>query len=448
MGKLEKIADIGDDMMGEEPCCPVCTDGEANEHSGGCPEGQHLVDSMSVDIEEATHVCSEGEIHDGDKCVPISVAIDISLEDAQVILEADTGKTIIRITGIAFHEGLNKNGWGVTREGADTIVGSMLDMDLTLNHPRIEGGRFTRNIDGGVDEAIVGYVTEAEVTDIPDGGWVVRFAAEVHRTELFEALESGLWLREDFGVSIGGTGIPEKVVENIADDTTEIWFGGDFTLDHLAIVHKPAYSDARIHTVERVGSEEMKGKIAELATTFNNQSNNGELIREAKNMTDEVIDTQEEEEQTPDYELEIATLREEVQAREAEIDAFKAAEAEKAEAERQTLVDEASERGIEGHDDLTSEVIANLIASWQVSHVEASEMKPVESGYVASPVEIPAGSIPVVANWLNRQMVETPEPLYARCYNSWVQAWNGTLTANEKGDGFRALTYEEIQEMN
>ena len=75
-------------------------------------------------------------------------------------------------------------------------------------------------------------------------------------------------------------------------------------------------------------------------------------------------------------------------------------------------------------------------------------MKPVESGYVASPVEIPAGSIPVVANWLNRQMVETPEPLYARCYNSWVQAWNGTLTANEKGDGFRALTYEEIQEMN
>ena len=87
-------------------------------------------------------------------------------------------------------------------------------MELTLlNHPHTKGGRFTRNMTGGIDEAVVGIITEAKYEDEEDG-YKVRFTGEVYREELFSALESGLWLRAGYGVSIGGTGIPIATEED------------------------------------------------------------------------------------------------------------------------------------------------------------------------------------------------------------------------------------------
>ena len=397
-------------------------------------EKQRLIVSHSVFDDKV----KESATAKGIDMEPILVSIPITLESAEAILEADTGKAIIRITGIAFHEGVNKNGWGISHEGAQVISEQMLDLDLTLNHPSVEGGRFTRNMTGGIDEAVIGVVTEAEVIDLPSGEWTVRFSADVHRPELFDALESGLWLREEYGVSIGGTGIPDKIVEN-ADGSVETWFGEHFEIDHLAIVHLPAYPDANIHSVERVELE--------LSATFNNDSDNGLVIREAKTMTEEITEEIIEDEPQPDYEAEIASLREQIETQTGEIDSFRAAEEAKAESERMALVEQANEIGLKGHEELSSDVIANLIESWQASQPVA-EMKPVESGFTAEPVSIPEASVPMVANWLNKQMIETPEPLYARAYNSWAKAWNGTLTASEKHSGFRALTYEETKEMN
>ena len=52
-----------------------------------------------------------------------------------------------------------------------------------------------RNMTGGVDEAVVGIITDAKYEDEEDDKYKVRFTGEVYREELFSALESGLWLR-------------------------------------------------------------------------------------------------------------------------------------------------------------------------------------------------------------------------------------------------------------
>jgi len=435
---LEETNDTDlDNMAEDEVCCPNCGSGEepcceADKHPDDCKPGYHMKDG---------------------RCQPISVRLSIKLDGAWATAEADTGKPVIRITGTAFHEGINANGWGITKEAAIRLVGEMLDMDITLNHPEPDAGGFSRNMDGGVNEAVVGYITEASIFKDEEEEWEVGFSAEIHRIELFEALESGLWLRDGYGVSIGGTGVPDSIVSH-SDGTTEIWFGEDFTLDHLAIVHRPAYERAVIHSVERIESaisqyievDETPPEIEVLteitasdSKSLKYQSMNASNNREANTMTDETIV-----EDSRDWEAEFEAMQAEIILKNAEIDAFRASEAEKEEAARQTLVDEATEIGLKGHEDLSADVVASLIESWQQAQPEEApaEMKPVESGFVAEDVVIPEGAQVIVANYLNKQLIETPEPLYARCYNAWVQAWNGTLATDE--GGHRAQTYEEL----
>ena len=140
----------------------------------------------------------------------MSVTIDLEVDEMEAVVEAATGKSIIELRGVAFHEGFNKNGWSLTREAAEKVIPQMIGADVTLNHPKTkeQGAGFTRNMDGGVDEAVVGVVRYASIHDLPEGKWEVRYVAHVVRTELFNALESGLWNRDNYGVSIGGTGIP------------------------------------------------------------------------------------------------------------------------------------------------------------------------------------------------------------------------------------------------
>ena len=42
----------------------------------------------------------------------VAVTLDIDIEVETSII-ASTGETVVRITGIAFHEGVNKNSWGI-----------------------------------------------------------------------------------------------------------------------------------------------------------------------------------------------------------------------------------------------------------------------------------------------------------------------------------------------
>lgn len=402
-------------------------------------------------MEEGT--CPPGYEMRSGSCMRVAVTIDVAdLSVDSVVAEAADGRKVVRISGIAFHQGVNKNGWEITRAGADLAVSQMAGADLTLNHPKAENGRFRRNMDGGIDEAVVGVVTEAWVEDKGEGLWDVGFKADVYRHELFEALESGLWLREGYGVSIGGTGVPDEVVE-AEDGRVVMKFESDFEFDHLAIVHKPAYPGAKIQGVQSA----ILNKSAE---EFNSHPEPAQIsAKESDTMSDESVPIEASEVEAPveespvDYEAELASLRASLAEREAEVEAFKAAEAEKAEAERASLVARATELGMAGHEDLPSETLSSLVASWEAAHpvaeevVEEKVMSPVKASEAPEREEVVETDGPVVANYLNRRLVKTPEAIYAKAFNAWVGAWNRTLSASEK-DRMGAPTFEEARSKN
>tara|TARA_Y100000004_G_C8956848_1_gene431290 strand:+ start:1990 stop:4362 length:2373 start_codon:yes stop_codon:yes gene_type:complete len=388
--------------------------------------------------------CRKGYERQGGKCVKIAFEWDVDIEVNETVIEASTGRHVVRITGIAFHDGINKNGWQLTRKGAELAVSQMFGADLTLNHPPAENGRFTRNMDGGVKDAVVGYVTEAFITD-SEQGWEVGFKAEVHRPELFEALESGMWLRPDYGVSIGGTGIPDSVTEH-KDGKVVMTFESDFKLDHLAIVHRPAYPRANIKTVEKLEL------TAEEEEVFISQVNNAHTTEKVKMMSDEEIisieASEEEVIETPDYSAEIEALKASLAEREAELETIKAAEAAKAEEMRLSLVAKATDLGMSGHDDLGAEVLESLIASWEAAkpspvEEEVVEMKPIKASTDTEVVSKPVSEEgAVVANYLNGRKVHTPEAIYEKAFNVWASAWNMT---NPDSDS-KAPTYAEAKE--
>ena len=151
---------------------------------------------------------------------------------------------------------------------------------------------------------------------------------------------------------------------------------------------------------------------------------------------------------------EIESLKAEMVLKNAEIDSFKASEEARMEASRQEVVQRATEIGLRGHEDLSTEVVENLIASWEEANPapEPVDMAPVVAS-TESPSEPVVASEPqseaVVANYLNGKMVETPESLYSKAYNAWAKAWNQTLTIDERNDvKMRAKTYNELKEMN
>ena len=372
----------------------------------------------------------------------VSVTIDLEVGEIQAVLEASTGNTLMEITGIAFHEGFNKNGWSLTREAAEKVVEQMIGADVTLNHPkaREQGAGFTRNMDGGVDEAVVGVVQHASIHDLPEGKWEVRYVAHVVRTELFNALESGLWNRENYGVSIGGTGIP------VSSSEDGIIFGPRFSFDHLAIVHKPAYPRANIESVKRITPETepiMAGEILKYDSALD--EGHQQVIA---NMTDDVSNNFEAEMEAQASEIE--SLKADLVMANARVNEFMAEKEARAEEIRSGLVSEAGELGMSGHEDLSADTLSSLIASWREAHPEPVpvEMAPVAEPQVASEQPAVASEQPqaVVANYLNGSLLETNEDAYARAWNAWASAWNRTLAVAEK-DRMSAPNFTEMKEM-
>ena len=390
-------------------CVPVKT-------AATCPPGQKMVDGY---------------------CKPISVTVDLDISDFEVVVEATTGQTIVEIKGVAFHEGMNKNDWSLTYAGALQVMEQMKGSDITLNHPDANeyGPGFDRNMEGGVDQAVVGYITDVSMLIVDQGRWEVHYIAHIIRNELFVALESGLWSREDYGVSIGGSGIPISVAEE------GIVFGEDFTFDHLAIVHRPAYERASIDEVRRI-----EGPEADLTFKYRSSSASNHTT-EVTTMTEET--TQDFADEKAGYESEIESLKADLILSSARVNEFEAAEQDRVESDRQTLVDEASSLGMSGHDDLSADTLTSLIASWTEAHPEPEpvEMKPVEEAIASDEQTVEATTERrVVANFLNGKLVESDEDLYERCWNSWARAWNGTLASDEKSS-MRAPMYAEAKEM-
>jgi hypothetical protein len=165
------------------------------------------------------------------------------------------------------------------------------------------------------------------------------------------------------------------------------------------------------------------------------------------NMTDDGFDYEAENE---NLHGEIESLKADLVMANARVNEFVAAEEARAEEVRAGLVSEASELGMTGHEDLSSETLTSLIASWREAHPEPApvEMAPVAEPQVASEQPAVASEKPVavVANYLNGSLLETNEDSYAHAWNAWASAWNRTLSVAEK-DRMSAPSYKEMKEM-
>jgi len=152
-----------------------------------------------------------------------------------------------------------------------------------------------------------------------------------------------------------------------------------------------------------------------------------------ENVAEEVIET-------PDYASEIEALKASLAERENELAEIKAAEEAKAEEVRASLVEKATSLGMSGHEDLPSESLESLIASWEASK-PAVEMKPIKASTETTQVSKPV-SEDVVANFLNGRKLNTPEAIYEKAFNVWASAWNKTHPEFD----MKAPTYVEAKE--
>ena len=399
-------------------------------------EGMYEDEEEEEKTASCDDACPPGFAEIAGECV--AVTCELALDDVSVIVEASTGLSVIRMSGVAFTSGYNKNGWQITKTGAKELKDKMIGADITLNHPHTKGGRFTRNMTGGIDEAVVGIITEAKYEDEEDG-YKVRFTGEVYREELFSALESGLWLRAGYGVSIGGTGIPIATEED-EKGRMKMTFESDFDFDHLAIVHKPAYTDAKIESAERIDIEiEASAETSPLIYRKGDRTN--QPTREIPNMSEEEIISASEDQSL--------ALKEELVLAQAKIAAFEAAETEAKEGARIELVSKATEMGLAGVEDFSSEMLERVIASWESSRPAPKELSPATPAAQEAVVE--ATEAPehkeIVANYLNGERLESDKVTYGKAWNAWASAWNGNLSTVDRGNGLAAPMFDEIKEM-
>jgi len=415
-------------------CIPIEQRAEAAyDVCATCMTQEACAEAQSCKAEAAYHSCPPGQEYKDGKCRMVSVTLDLDIDESKAVVVAETGKTVIEISGIAFHEGMNKNKWSLTPQGAKAVAEQMKGADLTLLHPKADehGAGFTRNMDGGMEEATVGYIVGATFFTTDDG-YEVRYVAHVTREELFGTFDEGLWMRDGYGVSIGGSGVPVEADEN------GLIFGEDFTFDHLALVRKPAY--------ERANVEKATKKQVKLPSIAEEESIISQSVSEENQPT---VIAMTEETNEIDYEAEMESLKADLVLATSRIAEYEAVEAQRVEDERMALVNKATELGMSGHDDLKSETLETLIASWESSHPEPSpvEMTPVES--VEKPVEasaVASESVPTVTNYLNGRMVSNDERVYAKAWNAWASAWNQTLATDEKAR-MAAISYESRKEM-
>tara|TARA_Y100000114_G_scaffold74221_1_gene68064 strand:+ start:682 stop:2154 length:1473 start_codon:yes stop_codon:yes gene_type:complete len=418
-------------------------DMEAMKHK----KEEEMYSMMYKDDEEEEKKASyhtDGECKDGYEkkdgmCVRVAVTCELEIEDVSVIVEASSGMSVIRMSGVAFTSGYNKNNWQITKAGAKELKEKMIGADITLNHPKTKAGRFTRNMTGGIDEAVVGIITDAKYHDDEDDKYKVRFTGEVYREELFSALESGLWLRAGYGVSIGGTGVPIATEED-EKGRTKMTFESDFDFDHLAIVHKPAYADAKIESAERIQLEIEASEQTSPLIYRKGDSHNHTTTKGITKMSEEELTISASEDES-------LALKEALVLAEAKIAAFEKAEAEAKEASRIELVSKATEMGLSGVEDFSTEMLERVIASWEASRPAPKEMIPATPAAQDAVVE--ASESPekkeVVANYLNGERIESDKEIYGLAWNAWASAWNGNLSSVDKE--LRAPMFDEIKEM-
>ena len=273
---------------------------------------------------KAEQICGIGEELVEGECRKVAVTLDLDIGDSKAIVSAETGNTIIEISGVAFHEGMNKNKWSLTPEGALAVTRQMEGSDLTLFHPKADesGSGFSRNTDGDLEEAVVGHIIGASFFTTQEG-YEVRYVAHVTREELFDSFDDGLWMQDGYGVSIGGSGVPIEASED------GLVFSEDFTFDHLALVAKPAYERASVEkAVYKTIEEEEELPTASSEGMFIGHSISDDNQPTVKIMTEDTVTNE------IDYEAEMESLKADLVMATSRIAEYEAVESDRVEAEK------------------------------------------------------------------------------------------------------------------
>lgn len=141
-------------------------------------------------------------------------------------------------------------------------------------------------------------------------------------------------------------------------------------------------------------------------------------------------------------------LKEALVLAEAKIAAFEKAETEAKEASRLELVSKATEMGLSGVDEFSSEMLERVIASWESSRPAPKELSPATPAAQEAVVEATeAPKKEVVANFLNGERIESDKEIYGLAWNAWASAWNGNLSSVDRGNGLAAPMFDDIKEM-
>lgn len=207
---------------------------------------------------------------------PMPVAV-LSSQSPEVRVEEAAegeGEQRVFLEGTMFHDGLNKNAWGLTESGAEEIAEDLLGRDLVASHPPVKNGRYDRAMTDGPGFPI-GEVVDTQVVTVDeamlDGGeYTAQYVAEVKDPVYATRYRAGQYDGDDYSVSIGIYGDPEAATCSVcandmngdecgherfdeveveqADGDTETKIAGPLydsgKSDHLAAVYMAAYDGA------------------------------------------------------------------------------------------------------------------------------------------------------------------------------------------------------------
>jgi hypothetical protein len=134
----------------------------------------------------------------------------------------DGGDDVVLLEGTAIHDGINRNAWGLTEQGAHAIADSLVGDDLTASHPPLKGDRYVRSMHGGqgapIGEVIATEVVSADDAMLRDGGYTVKYTASILDPTAKQQFKAGLRTGDDYGVSVGIYGNPEDAVCSVCRD--------------------------------------------------------------------------------------------------------------------------------------------------------------------------------------------------------------------------------------
>lgn len=230
-----------------------------------------------------------GVSQSNDGTLPMPAAVlsseqpDVRVEEAS---EGDGQRVFLE--GTMFHDGLNKNAWGLTQEGAEKIANDLLGDDLVAAHPSVRNGKYDRSMTDGpgfpIGEVVSTNVVSVDEAMLDGGEYTAEYVAEVTDPIYASRYQSGQYTNDGYSVSIGIYGDPEaancsvcdnpmnadacdherfdEVEVEQADGDTETQIAGPLYdnghSDHLASVYMAAYEGATAE-VDSTASAEAAG---------------------------------------------------------------------------------------------------------------------------------------------------------------------------------------------